>query len=107
MSSKQNTVKDAVCAVAAAHFRDLLAENYSRAADDAIDAFRDDEESGTPSARISFSVTWNPMAAVPQVESKLSWSARRTFTTSDAADPNQLKFPAEVIDADGDGKGAA
>ena len=46
MSSKQNTVKDAVCAVAAAHFRDLLAENYSRAADDAIDAFRDCDPEG-------------------------------------------------------------
>lgn len=105
MSSNTRTVKDAVVEIATAHFRDLFENGYKQAASDAIDAFREDDEAGTPKAKISFSVTWNPMAAVPQVESKLSWSASRVYRTSDAADPNQLKFPADVID--GDGKDAA
>ena len=99
------TVKDAIIAVASAQFSDLLRESFSEVTKDALKAFQDAEDEGEPKCKVAFAVTWNPNASCPKVESRLSWSVRKVHDTEDVADPNQLKFPADVID--GDGKGAA
>jgi len=104
---KTPSVKDAIIAVAAAQFADLLRESFNEVTKDALKAFQDAEDEGEPKCKIAFAVSWNPNAACPKVESRLSWSVRKVHNTEDVADPNQLKFPAEVIDGDGDGKGAA
>lgn len=99
------TVKDAIIAVASAQFSDLLRESFNEVTEDALKAFQDAEDEGEPKCRVAFAVTWNPNSAAPKVESKLSWSVRKVHNTEDVADPNQLKFPADVIG--GDGRGAA
>ena len=99
------TVKDAIIAVASAQFADLLREQFNEVTKDALKAFQDADDEGEPKCKVAFAVTWNPNSAAPKVEGKLSWSVRKVHNTEDVADPNQLKFPADVIG--GDGRGAA
>ncbi len=105
MSEKHISVKDAIIAVAAQQFADLLREQFNEVTKDALKTFADTEDEGEPKCKVAFAVTWNPNSAAPKVESRLSWTVRKVHDTEDVADPNQLKFPADVIG--GDGRGAA
>jgi hypothetical protein len=99
------TVKDAIIAVASAQFSDLLRAQFGEVTKDALKTFADTEDEGEPKCRVAFAVSWNPNASAPKVEGRLSWTVRKVHNTEDVADPNQLKFPADVIG--GDGRGAA
>lgn len=93
MSEKHISVKDAIIAVAAQQFADLLREQFAEVTKDALKTFADTEDEGEPKCKVAFAVSWNPNASAPKVESRLSWTVRKVHDTEDVADPNQIKLP--------------